>query len=248
MSKIKKHQSEWENLGKIDPLWAVLSDNSKRFNNWNLEEFLETGDKEGSYVWEKIKELNLSIKAEKMLDFGCGVGRLSRFWLKHFDSYTGCDISPSMIKKAKEINSFKAQFIVSGENLSILNNNHFDFIYSGIVLQHMPNKKTIYKYLLEFNRILKPNGLLVFQLPSKIPWQFKLQPIRKLYKLLKFIGFSDNFLYNKLRLYPIKMTAILDKKLKTFLENNNFEVKKIEADTYCGPRVKSKTYYCQKIN
>jgi ubiquinone/menaquinone biosynthesis C-methylase UbiE len=248
MSKIKKHQSDWDNLAKNDPLWAVLSDNSKRFNNWELEEFLKTGDKEVALVWENINNIGLPINQGKMLDFGCGVGRLTRSWLKHFNSYTGCDISPLMIKKAKEINNKKAQFIVTNKDLSLLNNNYFDFIYSGIVLQHMPNKKLIYKYLLEFNRILKPNGLLVFQLPSKIPYQYRLQPIRKLYKLLKFIGFSDNYLYNKLKLYPIKMTAINSLKLKKFLEINNFIVKKIESDTYCGPKVESKSYYCQKIN
>ncbi len=248
MSKIKKHQSDWENLAINDPLWAVLSDNSKRFNNWDLEEFLKTGDKEAALIWEKINNLNIKISTDKMLDFGCGVGRLARFWLNQFNSYTGCDISPSMIKKAKEINHKEAQFIVSGEDLSLLNSNYFDFIYSGIVLQHMPNKKSIYKYLLEFNRILKPKGLLVFQLPSKIPWQFKLQPIRKLHKLLKLIGFSDSFLYNRLMLYPIKMTAIDEIKLNMFLETNNFMVKKIAPDTYCGPKVESRTYYCQKIN
>ncbi len=248
MSKIKNHQEDWESLGKTDPLWAVLSDNSKRFNNWDLEEFLKTGDREVGFIWNNINNFNIKINTNKMLDFGCGVGRLTRKWQKYFNFYIGCDISSSMIKKAKEINKENANFIVTGENLNNFSNNDFDFIYSAIVLQHLPNKKIIKSYLLEFNRILKPNGLLVFQLPSKIPWQFKLQAIRKIYKLLKFLNFSNNFLYNKLKLYPIKMTAISDKKLKEFLEKNNFLVKKIQADTYCGPKVESKTYYCQKIN
>lgn len=248
MSKIKNHQSDWDSLAKNDPLWAVLSNNSKRFNNWQLEDFLKTGDSEASLIWEKINSLDLKIQTDKMLDFGCGVGRLARSWLKRFNNYTGCDISPLMIKKAKEINSKEAQFIVTGKDLSIFNNNYFDFIYSGIVLQHMPSKKLIYNYLLDFNRILKSGGLLVFQLPSKIPWQYRFQPIRKLYKILKFIGLSDEFLYNKLKLYPIKMTAINERVLERFLKQNNYIIKKIEKDNYCGPKVESRTYYCQKIN
>jgi SAM-dependent methyltransferase len=244
MSKLKKHKKDWESLGKIDPFWAVLSDNSKRFNNWDLGEFFETGRKEGEHIWGNLE--NSSLKKERILDFGCGLGRLARFWLEHFKEYIGCDISESMISRAKEVNDSRAKFFLSGDDLSIFPEDHFDFIYSGIVLQHLPNRKFIETYILEFKRVLRPGGALVFQLPSRIPFRYRFQPIRRLYNFLKFFSFSDDFLYNRLKLFPIKMSFIEEGEMRCFLEKEGFKIEKIEPDTYCGPEVESRTYYCKK--
>jgi SAM-dependent methyltransferase len=244
MSKLKKHKKNWESLGEMDPFWAVLSDNSKRFNNWNLKEFFETGRKEGEYIWGKLENLNL--KTGRILDFGCGLGRLASFWLEHFDEYIACDISESMISQAKKINDSRAKFFLNEDDLSIFPNDHFDLIYSGIVLQHLPQKKFIKAYLLEFKRVLKPGGVLVFQLPSWIPFKYRLQPIRRLYNFLKLFSFSDDFLYNRLKLFPVKMSFVKEKEMGGFLEKEGFNIEKIESDSYCGPEIENRIYYCRK--
>ena len=41
----------------------------------------------------------------------------------------------------------------------------FDFIYSNIVLQHIP-REAQFGYVREFGRILKPGGIAVFQTPA----------------------------------------------------------------------------------
>lgn len=246
-ASIKEHKKNWETLGEVDPLWAVLSDNSKRFNNWNLDDFIKTGEMEVENVLSQLKNLVPELSREEMLDFGCGVGRLARHFLKYFQKYNGTDISENMIKKAREINKdFKAEFFVNDADLKIFPDDKFDFIYSGIVLQHLPNKEFIKKYILEFKRILKAQGVLVFQLPSKIPWTFCFQPVRRLYDFLKLIGFSENFLYQKIGLYPIKMSFIPESDMRKFLGDNGFNILDIKEDTYCGPRVQSRTYYCRK--
>ncbi|PKM91847.1 hypothetical protein CVU82_01410 [Candidatus Falkowbacteria bacterium HGW-Falkowbacteria-1] len=247
MEKIESHKQNWEKLGEMDPLWAVLSDNSKRFNNWNLEEFLQTGEVEVENVYSVMRELNVGLNKGEVLDFGCGVGRLARHFLKHFDKYNGCDISKNMLERAKKINQdLSAEFFENGEDLKIFKDQKFDFIYSGIVLQHLPDKEMVKKYILEFYRVLKNDGLLVFQLPSKIPWRFRLQPVRKVYLFLKLLGLSDKFLYKQLGLYPIKMSAIEEEDMKNFLIKVGFKVLTIKDDSYCGPSVESRTYYCQK--
>jgi SAM-dependent methyltransferase len=247
MSQIEQHKKNWEKLGELDPLWAVLSDNSKRFNNWDLEEFLKTGEKEVENIFSELKNLNITPVKNEVLDFGCGVGRLARHFLKYFSKYNGTDISRPMIEKAREINNgLQAEFFINEADLKIFSDNKFDFIYSGIVLQHLPNRELIKKYILEFKRILKNEGILVFQLPSKIPWTFRFQPVRRLYNFLKLIGFSENFLYQKIGLYPIKMSFISEVDMKEFLRDSGFEVLTIKEDTYCGPRVQSRTYYCKK--
>lgn len=247
MSQIEKHKKNWETLGEVDPFWAVLSDNSKRFNNWGLDEFIKTGEVEVENIFFQLNYLASDLNRGEILDFGCGVGRLARHWLKYFEKYYGTDISENMIKKAKEINqNFKAEFFINSSDLKIFSDNKFDLIYSGIVLQHLPSKNFIKSYILEFKRILKLGGVLVFQLPSKIPWTFRFQPIRRLYGLLKLIGFSEKFLYQKIGLYPIKMSFISETDMNKFLIDSGFKVLDIKKDTYCGPRVQSRTYYCRK--
>ena len=49
--------------------------------------------------------------------------------------------------------------------LETLQAESFQCIYSNIVLQHVPPDVSVH-YLGEFFRLLEPNGLLVFQLPS----------------------------------------------------------------------------------
>ena len=52
--------------------------------------------------------------------------------------------------------------------LLLFENNSFDFIYSSKTLQHLKGKLQL-KYLKEFARILKPQGVLAFQLPPMKP-------------------------------------------------------------------------------
>ncbi|MFA5420608.1 MAG: class I SAM-dependent methyltransferase [Patescibacteria group bacterium] len=251
MENIKNHKQDWENLGELDPLWAVLSDNSKRFNNWSIEEFLGTGKKEVGDVLSVMNDLKLNPEKGEMLDFGCGVGRLARHWLSYFNRYIGCDISSTMLNRAKKINQDiieSVDFVENGEDLKIFPDKKFDFIYSGIVLQHIPSRDMIKSYILEFNRILKEGGVLAFQLPTNIPWRFRFQPVRKIYSGLKFLGISDGFLYNQLGLYPMKMNFIPEDIMRGFLEKVGFRIVDVKSDTYCGPSVKSRTYYCVKNN
>jgi ubiquinone/menaquinone biosynthesis C-methylase UbiE len=90
------------------------------------------------------------------LDFGCGVGRLSRRLAKYFNKVIGIDISNSMIELATDLNSglsnchFKHN---PKDNLKIIDSNSIDFVYSHITLQHIPNKFKM-NYFSDFCRIL----------------------------------------------------------------------------------------------
>jgi hypothetical protein len=55
----------------------------------------------------------------------------------------------------------------------------FDFIYSDIVLQHLPST-TACLFITEFLRLLKPGGVTVFQIPSerRLPAERSFSPVR----------------------------------------------------------------------
>ena len=162
---LKNVQRAYEKVGKDDPLWAILTDNKKRGNKWDPEEFFETGRKEINAVMAYMKSINVEIHYGHAFDFGCGVGRLSQGLCHHFDQVTGVDISNTMIAGANRYNKFgsRCTYITNTEpNLQCLNSNTFDFVYTYIVLQHMAPRYQV-EYIREFFRILKPGGIALFQ-------------------------------------------------------------------------------------
>jgi ubiquinone/menaquinone biosynthesis C-methylase UbiE len=165
---LKDLQMNWTIFGKKDPLWSILTDHSKRNNKWDLQDFFLSGDTEINNIFMVVQKINFPVTFGKALDFGCGVGRITQSLAKKFEICVGVDISPTMIENAKKMNKYgeRCQYILNEfDNLSIFEDDSFDFIYSNIVLQHMEPQYSK-KYIREFVRILKKDGLLIFQIPS----------------------------------------------------------------------------------
>ena len=227
---IKNLLKNWNKFGEIDPFWTILTRPDKKGNKWKKDEFFETGIKEIENIMKDIRSLNIQIQNKKALDFGCGVGRLTQAIAIYFEKVCGIDIAPSMIKLAKEYNrNDKCNFYLNvTDDLKIFPKNNFDFIYSNITLQHIKPSYTK-KYLKEFVRVLKPNGLLIFQLPNKS------NNIKTFVKntLKNTIPVSIMRLYHKLRYenQPImEMHCIKKKNVVKLLKHNNaiiIEIKQI---------------------
>lgn len=171
MKSLQELQRTWEGLAQTDPLWAICTDPAKQNKQWSREEFFTTGRNEVGVVLKCIAGLGVSIDEKTpALDFGCGVGRLTRALAEHFAECWGVDISPTMITLAKEFNRDLPQcrFLVNDQDtLEGLQDSYFGFIYSSIVLQHMA-EPYIRRYLAELVRVLRPDGVLVFQLPDSL--------------------------------------------------------------------------------
>ena len=167
MSHLNKLQRDWDDLAKIDPLWAICSDPAKDQNKWDVAEFFATGEQQIRRVLETIRGLDVVLSTGTALDFGCGLGRLTQALAEEFDQVYGVDISPKMIEGANQFNRFgeKCRYILnSQEDLRVFDDRFFDFIYTYIVLQHMPPDLML-GYLREFIRTLKSGGVLMFQVP-----------------------------------------------------------------------------------
>ena len=158
----------WENCATQDPLWAVLSDPAERGRKWDLARFFETGRREISVLLPTMERLGISLSLGNALDFGCGVGRLTQALADHFETATGVDVSPTMLAIASKLNRHndRVKYILNtGDDLSSFADGSLDFVYSNIVLQHIPPHLTV-SYLKEFVRVLRAGGAAVFQLPS----------------------------------------------------------------------------------
>ena len=166
MSEVDSQQY-WDQHAAVDPLWTVLSFPDKR-GKWNLQEFMKTGEREIALLFHRFNELQLTVPSRHALDFGCGVGRLTQALARRVDRVVGADISAVMIRHARALNRYsdRADYLCTGERgLDTLPSGSFDCIYSNIVLQHVEPQLSR-GYLDEFFRLLRPGGLLVFQLPS----------------------------------------------------------------------------------
>ena len=158
----------WTRLGDQDPMWAVLTDRGKR-GRWSPEEFLATGVDEIAAVMTRLDELGLDVGRERALDFGCGAGRLSHGLASAgFGEVLGCDISPTMLDKAREIvPDATCRFVqVTGTDLSAVETDSVDLVYTCRVLQHMP-PALAHGYVREFWRVARPGGVVVFQMPTQ---------------------------------------------------------------------------------
>ena len=163
MTSLDALKNCWESLAERDALWAILTDSSKAGGKWELAEFMATGEAEIETVVNHLAKINLTPDfCGSALDFGCGVGRLTQALAQRFASCVGLDISPSMIRKAYALNQYENCRYLASSSLDLpFPNESFSFIYSNIVLQHVPRRFSV-AYLAEFIRVLVPGGVLAF--------------------------------------------------------------------------------------
>src|SRR6187549_2443840 len=101
---LRELQSAWDELGRDDPMWAVLTDPAKRGGKWDPEAFFKTGCEDIRQALDMMATLPHPLRRGRALDFGCGLGRLSQALGEHFERVDGVDISPSMVAGANRFN------------------------------------------------------------------------------------------------------------------------------------------------
>jgi ubiquinone/menaquinone biosynthesis C-methylase UbiE len=230
---LEKQKGDWEALGRLDPLWAIYSDPKCQHGKWDIEEFFRSGQDDVSALMGEAERIGRPLERVSALDFGCGVGRLTRALAKHFHQCVGVDISREMVNKAKELNqSFSnCTFVVNNaEHLRMFKDGAFDLIYSKWVLQHLPTKDLMKGYAAEFVRTLKRAGLLVFQIRTEIPVRARLQLGRKLYLALQAVGLEEKFLYEHLGLSPMRIAIMPEQEMTRFLQSIDCQI--IEVQNY----------------
>src|SRR2546423_1589846 len=95
----------WNELGADDPLWAILSDPAKRGGLWNDAEFFGLGESEIAAIEQYCGALARPHERRLAVDFGCGVGRLTRALASRYAQVIGIDISPNMLEQARSLNA-----------------------------------------------------------------------------------------------------------------------------------------------
>ena len=245
MKSLLKLKTGWDKLATIDPLWSILAYSKRLGNRWDESAFFTTGKNEIKELFSTLKKMNVDFDNEVALDFGCGVGRTTFPLGDYFKLVYGVDISKKMIELANIYNKKdNIKFVLNdSEYLKIFKDDSLNFIYTNIVLQHIPNRLTL-NYLKEFNRILCEGGVLVFQMPDRmvnttldIFWN-NIITHKIIYPIfLKFRTKNKSLM----ELHPIRRKNII-----RFLKKSKFEILGMIENKNSGPRWVSYTYIVKK--
>jgi ubiquinone/menaquinone biosynthesis C-methylase UbiE len=101
------------------------------------------------------------------VEVGCGPGRMTGVLAERFGRVVAVDVSQGMLERARAaITSPNVDFrLVTGDRLDTVEDAVADVLVCYLVLQHLPDRQVVLRYLDEFARVLAPAGAAIVQLP-----------------------------------------------------------------------------------
>jgi SAM-dependent methyltransferase len=163
--QLRKMREDWDQRAKENARYYV----NTATRDWTEEEFFASGEKTVSD--EVLTDLENICQGKarhemRVLEIGCGAGRVTRALAKLFGEVHGVDVSGEMVRQAKlalqdRPNAFVYQN--DGKDLTVVPPREFDFAFSSIVFQHIPSRDIIENYVREVGRLLRPGALFKFQ-------------------------------------------------------------------------------------
>lgn len=213
---------DWTKLGEADPLWAVHVAPDKRGGRWDVDQFLELGRADVGIARDWLRSLGLPTRWRRVLDFGCGAGRLSQALAEHADEVVGVDVSEPMLETARGLDRSggRCEFVHNDSpGLGRFEDGSFDLVYSELVLQHLP-ADVIEGYLAEFMRVLNPGGVAVLQCTTRPLWTFKGAMWR--FAPYRLVALGQRFVLRYPA--PMRMTALAPTRLATVVTSHGGEV------------------------
>jgi SAM-dependent methyltransferase len=149
------HRDFWNRSADADSLRAIVADGDDR-------SYQSSGRTEAEAIRRFLGP------DTRVLDIGCGTGRVMEHLAPWCREVHGIDISERMVAGGRERLAHlpNVQFHHNnGYDLTGFEDGSFDVVYSIVALQHMP-RTVAYNYLLESNRVLTEDGVLWCYVPN----------------------------------------------------------------------------------
>ncbi len=158
-------RSDWDRRARENARHFIASGQE----HWSDEEFYASGR-------QTVAELILNDMTNicqgkapremRVLEIGCGAGRVTRALAETFGEVHAVDVSGEMIERAETaLARFPNAHVYrnNGMDLTVVPSLPFDFAFSFIVFQHIPELQIVESYAREVHRLLRPGGLFKFQ-------------------------------------------------------------------------------------
>jgi SAM-dependent methyltransferase len=172
----------WDERARENALFYV--DNEIGYDDPDTDAFWRRGEE---VVDLMLGFVDLEIRPdEKVLDIGCGVGRLTRALAGRARHVYGLDVSREMLGLAEQHNAHLTNVEwVHGDGTSLrgVGDSVVDGCFSHVVFQHIPDSEITLGYVREMGRVLKPGGWALFQVstdpsvhrPPRLRWRGRLK-------------------------------------------------------------------------
>jgi cyclopropane fatty-acyl-phospholipid synthase-like methyltransferase len=168
--QLRKMRDDWDQRAR---------DNARHYVNtaetdWTDEQFFASGER--TVAEEILTDMQNVCQGKapgemRVLEIGCGAGRVTKALARMFGEVHGVDVSGEMIRICREAlrdqpNAFVYQN--NGKDLSVIPELPFDFAFSSIVFQHIPSREIIESYVREVQGLLRPGALFKFQIQGAV--------------------------------------------------------------------------------
>ena len=167
---LDKMRRDWDERARENARFYVNTEKT----DWNDDDFFASGRRT---ISEEILTDMINICRGKepsqmrVLEIGCGAGRVTRALAEMFGEVHAVDVSGEMVAQAQAfLAGFPNAHVYqnSGMDLSVVPVGDFDFAFSIVVFQHVPSKEIVENYVREVNRLLRPGALFKFQVQGDV--------------------------------------------------------------------------------
>ena len=168
--QLQRMRDDWDQRARENARHFVATESTE----WTDEEFFASGER--TMAADVLNDLGNICQGKapgemRVLEIGCGAGRVTRAFAKLFGEVHAVDVSGEMVERARQaLRDFPNARVYqnNGTDLTVLPELVFDFAFSSIVFQHIPSREIIETYVREVHRVLRPGGLFKFQVQGDV--------------------------------------------------------------------------------
>src|SRR5450631_3532076 len=163
--QLEKMRRDWDERAKENARYYV----NTATENWTDDQFFASGER--TVAEEILTDMGNICQGKtpaemRVLEIGCGAGRVTRALAKFFHEVHAVDVSGEMVRLAAQaLSGYPHAFVYqnNGRDLEVVPALEFDFAFSSIVFQHIPSREIIENYVREVHRLLRLGALFKFQ-------------------------------------------------------------------------------------
>ncbi|MFY9614735.1 MAG: class I SAM-dependent methyltransferase [Candidatus Dormiibacterota bacterium] len=156
----------WDARARENAMWFIHS--CLDYNRVDEKRFWKSGEED---LDRTLSLVNAAFRGdERVLEIGCGIGRITRAIAARTAVAIGVDVSSEMVERGRQAmqDVANARLVLgNGRDLAEFGDADFDACYSFIVFQHIPDPEVTCRYIVEIGRVLKPGGWTLFQISEQ---------------------------------------------------------------------------------